>query len=128
MERRTQDLPTSLLIFVCPTRVLFERSFVKRTGLTIIGWTGAFLLVNLTFLFSLLWLHQHLRCWLLPLLWAIPFSRIFEIGYQRPPCSAILAIYPSRVGRQLIRESALSLIVVIHAECRMSLRQGFTAA
>ena len=81
MERRTQDLPTSLLIFVCPTRVLFERSFIKRTGLTIIGWTGAFLAVNLTFLFSLLWLHQHLRCWLLPLLWAIPFSRIFEIGY-----------------------------------------------
>jgi hypothetical protein len=32
MERRTQDLPTWFLVFVCPTRVLFERRFVKHLG------------------------------------------------------------------------------------------------
>jgi hypothetical protein len=82
VERRTQDLPTWFLIFVCPTRVMFERGFVRRRGVTIIGWTVGFLVVNLMFLFSLPWLHQHLE-WrlILLLLWAIPFSRIFEIGY-----------------------------------------------
>jgi hypothetical protein len=81
VERRTQDLPTWVLIFVCPTRVLFERNFVKRSGVTIIGWTVGFLVVNLAFLFFLPWLHQDLRLWFIFLLWAIPFSRIFEIGY-----------------------------------------------
>jgi hypothetical protein len=81
VERRTQDLPTWFLIFVCPTRVLFERGFVKRTGVTIIGWTMGFLVVNLAFLFSSPWLHQHLRSQFIFLLWAIPFSRIVEIGY-----------------------------------------------
>ena len=82
MERRTQDLPTWFLIFVCPTRVMFEWGFVRRRGVTIIGWTVSFLVVNLMFLFSLPWLHQHLEWRLIVLLlWAIPFSRIFEIGY-----------------------------------------------
>lgn len=82
MERRTQDLPTWFLIFVCPTRVLFERSFVKRKSVTIIDWTVGFLVVNLMFLFALPWLRQLLP-WrlILLLLWAIPFSRIVEIGY-----------------------------------------------
>jgi len=60
---------------------LFERSFVKWSGVTIIGWTLASLLVNLAFLFSLPRLHQRLHIWLILLLWLIPFSRIFEIGY-----------------------------------------------
>ena len=81
MERRTQDLPTWFLIFVAPTRVLFERSFVKRRGVTIIGWTLFCLFVNLVFLFVLPWLQHRLRYWLILLLWAIPFSRIVEIGY-----------------------------------------------
>jgi len=82
VERRTQDLPTWFLIFVCPTRVMFERGFVKRSGVTIVGWTVGFLVVNLMFLFALPWLHQHLRCrFILLLLWAIPSSRIVEIGY-----------------------------------------------
>lgn len=81
MERKTQDLPTWLLIFVAPTRVLFERSFVKRRGVTIIGWTVLCLFMNLLFLFALPWLQHHLRCWLILLLWAVPFSRIIEIGY-----------------------------------------------
>lgn len=81
VERRTQDLPTWFLIFVCPTRILFERSFVKRKGVTIISWTVGFLVVNLAFLFALPWLHQYLQHWFISLLWAIPFSRIVEIGY-----------------------------------------------
>jgi hypothetical protein len=81
VERRTQDLPTWFLVLVCPTRVMFERSFVKRSGVTIIGWTLGSLLVNLALLFSLPRLHQRLHIWLILLLWLIPFSRIFEIGY-----------------------------------------------
>jgi hypothetical protein len=81
VERRSQDLPTWLLVFLCPTRVLFEWSFVRRRGITIIGWTVLFLLLNLSFLFSLAWLHEHLHRGLVFLLWLIPFSRIFEIGY-----------------------------------------------
>ncbi len=65
MERKTQDLPTWFLIFVAPTRVLFERSFLKRRGVTIIGWTVFCLFLNLTFLFTLPWLRQHLRYWLI---------------------------------------------------------------
>jgi hypothetical protein len=82
MERRTQDLPTWFLVFVCPTKVLFERRFLKRRGVTIISWTATFLLVNLVFLFALPWLQQYLKLWFLVLLfWAIPFSRIVEIAY-----------------------------------------------
>jgi len=47
---------------------------------TIIGWTVGCLVLNLVFLFILPWVHQHLRFWFI-FLWAIPFSRIVEIGY-----------------------------------------------
>ena len=96
VERRTQDLPTWFLIFVCPTRVMFERGLVKRSGITIIGWTVGFLVVNLMFLFSLPWLNRHLK-WrlLLLLLWAIPFSRIVEVGYAsgRPSQRQAVALF-----------------------------------
>jgi len=81
MERRSQDLPTWFLTFVAPTRVLFERGFVKRRNVTIIGWTLWWLSANLAFLFFLPCLQQRLRYWIILLLWAIPFSRIVEIGY-----------------------------------------------
>jgi len=80
VERRTQDLPTWFLIFVAPTRVLFELRFVKRRGVSIVGWTALCLFVNLTFLCTPQ-LQRHLRYCFILFLWAIPFSRIVEIGY-----------------------------------------------
>jgi hypothetical protein len=80
MERRTQDLPTWFLVFVCPTRVLFERRFVKRRRVTIIGWTAALLAVNLA-LYTSPWIHPHLGFYFIFLLWLVPFSRVVEIGY-----------------------------------------------
>lgn len=82
MERRTQDLPTWLLVLVTPTRVLFDRRFVRRSGVTIASWTIFCLCINLALLFVVPWTKQHLRTWLIfLLLWAIPFSRIVEIVY-----------------------------------------------
>lgn len=82
MERRTQDLPTAVLLVIAPTRVLFDSPFMKKR-VAINSWTWIFLLVNLLFLFTLPLLKRHLGFWpgLFLLLWALPFSRIVEIAY-----------------------------------------------
>lgn len=82
MERRTQDLPTLVLLVFAPTRVLFESNFARKR-FAIGSWSFFFLLANCIFLFMLSTLKSHIH--FLPgiyvLLWMLPFSRIVEIGY-----------------------------------------------
>jgi hypothetical protein len=82
VERRTQDLPTIVLLLVAPTRVLFDRQFM-RSRVEINSWSWLFLLLNLAFLFTLPVLKEQIHSLpvLLLLLWIFPFSRIFEVGY-----------------------------------------------
>src|SRR5277367_1965751 len=79
MERQTQDLPTWLLLFISPTRVLFERFQRIR----IQRWSTLFLLLNTAFLFLLPFIKQHSSFWhgLAALVWLLPFSRTIEIVY-----------------------------------------------
>jgi hypothetical protein len=82
MERRTQDLPTTVLLLIAPTRVLFDSSFMRKK-LAINSWSWLFLSLNLVFLFSLPLLERHFQYLhvLCVLIWILPFSRINEIGY-----------------------------------------------
>ena len=77
MERQTQDLPTWLLVFISPTRVLFERF----NSLSIQRWSTLFLVLNTAFLFLLPLVQQHWSFWrgLASLVWLLPFSRTVEI-------------------------------------------------
>jgi hypothetical protein len=79
MERQTQDLPTWLLVFISPTRVLFER--FKR--ISIQRWSASFFVLNSIFLFLLPLIHQHWSFWhgLVFLVWLLPLSRTVEIVY-----------------------------------------------
>jgi hypothetical protein len=79
MERQTQDLPTWLLVFISPTRVLFERF----NNVSIQRWSTLFLALNTAFLFLLPLIQQHWSFWhgLAALVWLLPFSRIIEIVY-----------------------------------------------
>jgi hypothetical protein len=79
MERKTQDLPTWLLVFISPTRVLFE----KFKHVSIQHWTTLFFALNVAFLFLLPTVQRHWPFWrgLVALVWLLPFSRIVEIGY-----------------------------------------------
>jgi Ion channel len=79
MERQTQDLPTWLLVFISPTRVLFE--WFK--SLSIKSWSTWFLVLNTAFLFLLPSIQQRwtFRHGLAVLVWLLPFSRTIEIVY-----------------------------------------------
>jgi hypothetical protein len=79
MERQTQDLPTWLLVFISPTRVLFERF----KGVSIQHWSNLFFVLNTAFLFLLPSVQRHWSFWhgLVALLWLLPFSRTIEIVY-----------------------------------------------
>jgi hypothetical protein len=79
LERRTQNLPTFVLLVVAPTRVLFDSKFMKKR-VAIVSWSWFFLFANLIFLFTLPLLEEHLRLWEV-LLWGLPVSRICEIVY-----------------------------------------------
>jgi hypothetical protein len=80
MEGRTQDLPTWILRFISPTRIAFERTFLRH-GVRVPGWTISFLFLNLGFLFAFPSLHHALGWFSFVFLWALPFSRIVEIAY-----------------------------------------------
>jgi hypothetical protein len=82
VERRTQDLPTAGLLFVAPTRVLFDSTFMRRM-ISIGAWSWLFLVLSLIFLFALRRIETYADFWhgLFILLWVLPSSRIFEIGY-----------------------------------------------
>ena len=79
MERQTQDLPTWLLVFISPTRVLFER--FKRVSIQ--RWSNLFLALNTAFLFLFPSVQRHwsFRHGLAVLVWLLPFSRTIEILY-----------------------------------------------
>jgi len=82
MERRTQDLPTIVLLLIAPTRALFDSSFMRKK-LAINSWSWLFLSLNFVFLFALPLLKRHFDYLhaLCVLIWILPFSRINEIGY-----------------------------------------------
>lgn len=82
MERKTQDLPTPVLLLIAPTRFIFDMKFM-RSRVQINSWSWFFLVLNVVFLFALPILKE-----LPPLLhalpffvWALPFSRVIEIAY-----------------------------------------------
>jgi Ion channel len=59
----------------------FETRFI-RNRIEINGWSWFFLVLNLLFLFFFPVMQRHFVFWLSWLvLWAIPFSRIWEMGY-----------------------------------------------
>jgi hypothetical protein len=82
MERRTKDLPTTVLFAIAPTRVLFETEFMKKR-IAINLWSWLSLLANLALLFVLPLLKREpgVSLTLYVVLWMLPFSRIVEIGY-----------------------------------------------
>ena len=75
MERKTRDLPTSVLLAIAPTRALFDLKFMEKR-IAINRWSWLFLLMNLMFLFTFPLLSRHLGFWevLCVLLWGLPFS------------------------------------------------------
>src|SRR5207248_3821290 len=82
MERRTKDLPIAVLLIIAPTRVFFESTFIKKR-VEINLWSWIFLAINVLFLFVCTRLEKHLGFWhgLFILVWLLPISRVFEIGY-----------------------------------------------
>jgi len=82
VERKTQDLPTCVLLIIAPTRVLFDSEFIKGR-VAINAWSWFFLVVNLIFLVAFSMLGGHHLGWRgkYLLLWVLPFSRIVEITY-----------------------------------------------
>jgi hypothetical protein len=83
MESQTQDLPIPLLWIIAPTRAIFDCKLLGRIPIS--HWSWLFLALNAVLLFLLPspedipQLPGRLLVWLI--MWAIPYSRIVEIGY-----------------------------------------------
>lgn len=133
VERKTQDLPKSVLFVLAPTRVLFESQYMKRIGIK--TWSMIFLCVNLLFLFCLPWLKVQIWAWSYILVWAIPFSRIFEIAYAfyNDALDQMQGAQPRsglrRVDRLKLLGQSYVEVAICYASLYLSLPQNsFTAA
>ena len=81
MERKTRNIPPWTMLFLTPTRFLYETVFKTKKEVGILPWTSTFLLVNVLFALLSPWLKAktHL-CWF-ALVWLFPWSRLFELAY-----------------------------------------------
>ncbi len=82
MENLTNDLPNLALLVLSPTRLLFN--FLNtRLSVQIGPWSWWMLAVNIAFLLLLSSRFRTANFWCGPvfLIWLVPYSRVFEIGY-----------------------------------------------
>ncbi len=81
MDRKTLNMPLWLMLFLTPTRWLFESYFKSNRPTAFEGWAATFFIINLAFVLISVPVKQYLESWWLLLVWLLPWSRLIEIIY-----------------------------------------------
>ena len=82
MDRKTLNMPLGLMLWITPTRWLFETYFKSQRPTGFETWASFFFFVaNILFVLGSVMIKHAIGCWWLVLVWILPWSRLIEIVY-----------------------------------------------